>query len=246
MTRFAGVLLILLAAALPACDSTEPLTSPSTQTVELRFIVEAGSIFEVDMWDRYVDPNSNGQVDPGEPSAGLWCGEDAFFSRVGVTQAPWEFTVDIRIVRNGTVVQEVLTTPNAFSRFLSATLEDPTVILGETPVRPSNAEPGYAYANPRRLPDTSYDYFTACLPDVDVPTFGQVGGLPVPVQISLQKGDTLIVTAGQSPNGITNYGPAGPLHADVFVDGVQLSLSAIDGTNEVGSTGVLRFSYQFR
>lgn len=246
MTRLAAVVLVLLAAGFVACDSTEPLTSTASQSVQLSFVVIASSVFEADVWDRYVDSNRNGLVDPGEPRDGYACGESGYFSTFGIGQAPTAFTIDIRVIRSGTVVQEVLTAANAFSSFLSATLEDDRFVTGVTPAQPPSPDFGFAYNNPRRVPDTSYAYLSSCLTDVPLPVFGQVGGLPVPVQISLQQGDTLQVTAGQAPFPLTNYEAVGPLHVDVLVDGALPQSEAIEGITSVGENGTLRFTYQYR
>lgn len=249
----AGVVLALLLTV--HCSSDQPLGSGAQIMRVIPFSASATYplLCYQDVWDVYQDLNQNGQPDPGE-CVGIECGDYSCPGVGGGTRAvPWPYTVEIVVIRSGQVVRTVVTPSAAGSSLISMTSGDAEVAVNQSP--PPPATPGRFHLNPRAFPETSAEWTRWCSGFLNVPTPNLAGGsdpaspaicdstTPIPWDVQVQSGDTVIVSAGFSRDALGPYGVPNFV-GSMTLDGRQVTPSGLPDGNGVGAH--LSFSYTVR
>lgn len=216
--------LVVVASALVACDTTQPLQGGSVEA-SVDIATSPDVVPEADIWEVWQDTNNDQVPDqpvrdpaPNGPIVHS-CADTGTSSTVPY---PWSIAVELSVLRKGSTVAELLsTTSTEATPFSGVTRLDTT----STPV-PDQPLAGNLYlVNGRRVTYAHADYLTFCT--ADVPTAGSLGDLPNPAVIPLNPGDTLIVQARKATfndNRIFNGAFPNPiLEATILVNGVSVS-----------------------
>ena len=236
---------VLLALVGASCDTTQPLQA-DPQFLELR--VDASDVSNAaffDVYDGTSDCNNDGLPDDddmdGEPDTFLWCLTRTGPLPTGTTQGfPWNFTVEVTIVRSTSTEREALTSELARDSFeLSITPSDTRTQWTVEPPGPLPPifESGcrFDFANPRVRTTVFRDVLASTsnpistLNPIDYGTKGSglcsnsdpggpvidaiTSGDTFPFPIALGKGDSItvkIVRDDEAPDGIDDVAGVGP------------------------------------
>lgn len=223
-----------------SCDTEQP-TAQGARTAGIQFVARAPVANMQDLWDRYRDLNNNGQLDSGEPFRGVLC-EPIGLEVPEDAPVPWTFSVEISVIRAGTVTPILVTAPVARADFRSTTVDDQRVILGVTPELP--AFDGFVHVNPRRVFDGNLTALAGCYGAVVEEA--NIAGEDSPFLVDLAPGDTIIVKAGKNPAPpVPIFGEEGLFFTGVItLDGRTIVPDGVIDTRD--ADGRLSFSYTVR
>ncbi len=228
-----------------ACDTTQPLQL-SEQAVEVVLGAQA-SVDIYDVYDRLVD--TNGDNLPDVRSGQAEC-RQVFVGASPLTASrtvPWRVSVDIRVVRAGSTEPQTLLTFDPFDPFASVLSYD-TTIESAAPAPPT---PPIFFSNGRRVSVASRDYLENCAGQLDLPD-PNLGGFPLPFEVTLSKGDTIIVQARKQPDN--QHGQLPPqfsvrsqpvLTGSIVIEGRTVTLAGTAASTMDSGSGV-SFSYTVR
>ncbi len=245
---------VLLLGGLCGCNTTQPLNL-GTRTAQVNLYHPKVVTCYVNVWDRFIDSNRNGQVDPdidlaepplccglpvpGNPNPCAGCippppGQGA------TVAVPIAFAVQITVIRAGTVDREVLTSAAAVRQFSSHTDSPPILGLTEDRAPEPCADAPTAtcvFANPRLVPTTNVDASNCSQPgNAQIPP-DNIGGGPAPFEFQVNPGDTVLVEAGSSSTD-----PAQQFTGSLAIGGQVLASQ----TTTVAEGGRLSFSFTVR
>ena len=250
-----------------SCDSSQP-QEVGEQFMQIEIAAGNASIQVFDVWEQYFDMNNDGVPDETDPSGVLLespveiaCrkatrsdGDDILAS--GFT--PWNYSLEISIIRAGTTVTERLTTSDALLSTFNMTEYATNTINGMQ--QPGSDCPVFAICNPiGRLPgthriviDSTYDGGTDSLfcPGSPGLGLGRMGGTPgapgpIPFSLTVNKGDTILVEARKNfsaPEGIILLSEP-TLQGTVFLGGSQIQ--NLNGTSVSRSEPRAGISFSF-
>lgn len=228
-----------------ACDTTQPLQL-SEQVAAVALDAQA-SVEIYDVYDRLVD--TNGDNKPDVQSGQAEC-RQVFLGPTPLTATrpvPWRVSVDIAVVRAGSTEPETLLTSNPLDPFSSVLPYDATT----EPAAPALAVPPIFFTNGRRVSVASRDYLVNCAGQADLPDANLVG-FPVPFEVTLSKGDTIIVQARKQPDD--QHGRIPPqfsvrsqpvLTGSIVIGGRSVTVSGTPSSTGDSGAGV-SFSYTVR
>lgn len=139
--RLGGSLLLVCLAG--SCDSTQPL-QVEVQTLDIELLAVDGQARLVDAWDFFEDNDMDNQPDNG---TFLFC-QRVTSGTILTTpiSVPWNFSVEVSILRAGESVAERLTSTSALSPTFNKAKYDTILVRGSTSARPNNVPP--ATGNP--------------------------------------------------------------------------------------------------
>lgn len=211
--------LLLFAIVLASCDTAQP-EQVDSQTAEITISAVNSSVQMFNVWDVFEDSNQDNV--PDGPSF-LWCeqaivGGNLVF--VGATSVPWNFSVEVSVLRGETGASEVITDVLSLDPEANTALYDTIVILGatgthsEVVVDDMGTIRRFQFGSGRRLSVANRAVVSATsnpVTDLDA-SYGWGNGLcslgdpgePAvddqlqPYSVSLGKGDTVIVKARKS------------------------------------------------
>ncbi|GEM_PF-7133855 len=241
--------LILCVALFTSCDSTQP-QEVGEQLLQIEIAAGNASINAYDVWEQYYDEDGDGIPDDTDPFGNLLpspvqiaCrkarnpqNNDLIFASANT---PWNYSLEISIIRAGTTDIEVLTSTEALSSTFNMTDYSTDFLPGMQ--LPGADCPPSAICNPiGRMPgthrivvDSTFDNTSVDL-DLVCPGGGGLGDArmagtvgspgPVPFTLSVAKGDTVLVKARKNfdaPNGII-LSSEPTLQGTVFLDGSQI------------------------
>ncbi len=193
---------VLAAIGLCGCDTKQPLTQ-GEKTLEIDFTSTGTVWFVYDVWDKYKDSNSNGRLDEDDELIGIACDPGRQLGAPITELVPLTFSVEIVVLRNGSLVRTLITEPRAVSEYTSSTRADQTPVGTPAAPGPISGEQGFFYRNGRTAKENSVEGFEcaaitlgATAGELRLPNFG---GVPPKVQVELAAGDTVIVHAGVNP-----------------------------------------------
>jgi len=220
--------LLLLVALTGACDSTQP-QQVGQQSLELRVIGVGAQMPSYFVYQFYEDlPPYNQQQDPGEDLY-LFCKDAAGFQDISPQSVPWNYSLEVSILRAGETAPEVITSPEGLDVEFNLTEYDTSVGSGSTPFRnPIVLDNGrtFRFLNPGRILSAANREVRMAtsnpLSDSGVAPYGTVGqgrcsagdpgepmidGGGIPLVLDLQKGDTVVVNlrrANDLPDNFPN------------------------------------------
>jgi hypothetical protein len=255
--RFVGLLLLL--AVVGGCDTTAPLQIEE-QTYELEIVgTSVGPIPVYEVYDMYEE---------GVGEYFLFCETDVGFL-LTPSSAPWNFSIQIEILRAGETEPEIITSGGALDPDVNLTLYDqnPAIIggLGDKDSITIGEAPNtrtFHFENPRRLTVASEEVMMAttnplseALPDTyglgaglcsnAYPGPASLDGMPHPISIVLNKGDTLLIQARKSdtsPAGVWFLPNEAAIRGDLLLDGNTVSVRGQNSSSTATGAG---FSFSF-
>ena len=237
--RFVGLLLLLAVAG--GCDTIAPLQIEE-QTYELQIVgTSVGPIPVYQIYDMYEE---------GVGDYFLFC-ETAPGLQFTPSSAPWNFSVQIEILRAGETEPEIITSGGALDPDMNLTLYDqnPAIIGGladkdSITIGMAPNTRTFHFENPRRLTVASEEVMMATtnpLSDAVPATYGlgaglcsnaypgpaNIDGMPQPMSILLNKGDTVLVQARKSdisPTGVWYLPNEAAIQGNLLLDGNNVSV----------------------
>ncbi len=236
---------LLLAAALlcaGACDSTQPLRG-GEQVLVMR-VVGTAPVRLVDVWDWWIDENSDGQPDR---LIGVRC-MDVTGSPTPPTRTalvPWHYVAELALVAAGSTQESIIaSTVDTQEEFFNRTPYD-TAVLQTLPDFSDNT--GF-FRNGRRVTRGHRDYIEGCLELEPIPA--NLFGSPDGVQLGIEPGDTVIFRLRKQVRAASDFGgntgnPPEPIFAqlpslalEAFLGGAPVSPTAgEDSTDESDGSG---------
>ena len=255
--------LALCLLSMSACDSEQPQETGS-QTMQV--LIEAGNaaVGVYDVWEQYFDYNGDGIPDdfhPGDPPVPIDTPLQVVCRRAvdpggalvsGTSLTPWNYALEISIIRAGTTEIERLTTTEALDSSFNLTTYPSDMLTGAQ--LPGADCPPFAVCNPiGRLAGTHRVVIDSLHPTCPgSPGLGdpRMSGtlaepLPAPFTLDLEKGDTIIVKARKSispPEGVEVFSEP-TLQGSVFLNGLQIS--NLTGTSVSTSDQAAGISFSF-
>ena len=244
-----------------SCDSEQPQEIGS-QTMQI--LVEAGnaSAGVYDTWEQYYDVDNNGIPDETDP-AGTLLPEPVFVvcrratatgggELFGSGSTPWNYALEISVIRAGTTVHERLTTTEALNATFNLTPYAEGFLNGAQ--QPGGDCPQFAVCNfiarvlgtHRLVVDST---FPTCpgSPGLGEPRMSGTlaNPLPAPFTLDLEKGDTILVKARKSitpPEGVELFS-APVLLGSVFLNGLQIRNLTGTSVSTSDQAGGISFSF---
>ncbi len=257
--------LALCLISISGCDSEQPQQT-SGQTMQIEIDTGNASVGVFDVWEQYFDVNNDGIPDETDPLGNILIpplqtacrraldrssaiiNRDDAVTHVGRT--PWNYSLEISIIRAGTTVIQRLTTTDALKSTFNMTRYSDTFLTGaqvpgtDCPTGAICNQIGRLTSTHRIVIDSTYNFHpnsNELLPldennrwDLICPGSPVLGNprmngtltnpLPPPFTMDLQKGDTILVKARKNitpPEGVElNSEPV--LLGAVFLDGRRI------------------------
>jgi len=258
--RLAGLLSLVMLAG--GCDTTQPLQL-NEQSFEIEVRAVQGTtalIASYDIWDMYEDENDNGQRDADEPFY-LFCSTKNS-QIVSPQSVPYNFTIEISILRANQTEPEVLTTNQSFQLSSNLTLyDDAAPRYGVTIEKPpiTVGERTFRFLNPRLVSAGRQEVLLATenpLYTISPATYGLGRGLcslaypgdaridnqAQPAAVTLNKGDTLLVKLRRgetTPLGLALLPNAQPrIKARLLLDGREVAVQGETITGDQPGDGI--------
>lgn len=235
-----------LAVAGVACDTTQPLQlSEQVATVGLG---AQASVDLYDVYDRLVDTDGDNKPDVRSGEAECRQVLDGTTPVTSSRAVPWRVSVDIRVIRAGSTEPETLVTFDRFDPFASVLAYD-TAVEPSPPLAP---RPPIFFSNGRRVSVASRDYLENCAGQRGLLPDPNLAGFPLPLEVKLSKGDTIIVQARKQPDSRLGESPprfsvrSQPvLTGSIVIAGRTVTLAGDPGSSPDSGAGV-SFSYTVR
>jgi len=264
-----GVVAFLAVAA--GCETTQPLQL-SEQHFEFRVEGLGASTTSQYVWNMYEDLNDNGVQDPEEVTY-YYCqrlGSEA----LPPTSVPFEYTIQVTLLRAGTTEWEPVTSGDALSFSANLSLYDGNSSSSnapfKNPITIGEGEDartfrfGTDFEERRVLSGANRDIVSATtnpLHDIDPvtyplgdglcssydPGFARVDNQPLPLNLTLLKGDSLKVELrrGFAPPEGMEYSIEPQLRMLLLLDGRSVTVQGDDITGKEPGAGA-SFTYTFR
>ncbi len=233
--------LVLGLISISGCETTQPQQIGS-QTLQIEIEAGNAAVNVFDVWEQYFDINNDGIPDETDPDGNILSpplqtvcrrGFDPFGNEViAVQNTPWNYSVEISIIRAGTTVTQRLTTTEALTATFNMTPYSETSILGAQ--QPNEDCPPLAICNLiGRFAATHRIVIDSTHPDCPgSPVLGdpRMSGtlenpLPPPFTIEVEKGDTVLVKARKSfspPEGVEINNAEPTLQGSLFLGGARI------------------------
>ncbi len=245
--RRASACVLALVLTAPSCDTTQPL-QVSEQVASI--LLTTNALVQIyDVFDETVDTNGDGTPDALTGRAVCREVKDA---QGNLEQAdrrvPWKVAVDIKVQHAGSTTPETVASSfNEFDPFTSV-LEYDTVAMAVP--NPPPAPPFY-YTNGERISGANRRYLERCGGQTPLPDPNILGG-PLPRDVPLLKGDTIIVQARkQLDKNSTNMiprvtvGSQPVLAVQIVIDDRAVTLQGTSSSTVVSGAGI-SVSYTLR
>ena len=232
--------LALCLISISGCETTQPQQIGS-QNMQIEILTGNAAVGVFDVWEAYFDTNNDGIPDETDPDGNILLPPVQTICRrafesggeevIAVQNTPWNYSLEISIIRAGTTVIERLTTTEALNSIFNMTPYADGLLAGAQ--QPGADCPLLATCNlVGRLPSTHRIVIDSTHPSCPgSPVLGDprmsgtlASPLPPPFTTEVEKGDTILVKARKNfapPEGV-EIGSEPTLQGSLFLGGVRI------------------------